>query len=122
MAVCGRCGRCFRFVGMKIFYAPEALADLQNIKESVIEKFADAQLAEQVLRTIMKSIQNLEIFPGMGTELSLDISGDTGYRYLFVKKNYIFYRTEKNNIYIVRILNEKQDYTRILFGVAEEKN
>ena len=44
---------------------------------------------------------------------------ETDYRYLFREKNYVFYRIGNEEISIVRVLNEKQDYTRILFGISE---
>ena len=56
---------------MKLLYAPAALADLQNVKASVIENFDDPELAEDVLRTITKRVRNLELFPYMGEEVRL---------------------------------------------------
>lgn len=31
----------------------------------------------------------------------------------------MFYRIEEEEISIIRILNEKQDYMRVLFGISE---
>ena len=107
---------------MKVYFSPEALTDLQQVKESVIEKFNDVELANQILRTIMKSAKNLQIFPGMGMEVRISASDSMGYRYLFVKKNYVFYRIEQDTIRIVRVLNEKQDYMRILYGITEDED
>lgn len=45
----------------------------------------------------------------------------SGYRFLFCKHNYIFYRVEKDTVRIVRILNEKQEYMRVLFGISEDE-
>lgn len=42
----------------------------------------------------------------------------TDYHYLIVKPNYIFYRIEGNIVRIIRILNEKQDFLQILFGIS----
>ena len=106
---------------MKVYYTPEALNDLKNTKESIIRTFNDVELANKILRMITKSVRNLEIFPNMGTEVQLSGFGFIGYLYLFVKKNYVFYHVENENIRIIRILNEKQDYMRILFGVSEEE-
>lgn len=107
---------------MNVYFSPEALTDLQQVKESVIEKFNDVELANQILRTIMKSTKNLQIFPGMGMEVRISASDSMGYRYLFVKKNYVFYRIEQDTIRIVRVLNEKQDYMRILYGITEDED
>lgn len=104
---------------MKVRYTPKALKDLQNIRESVLEKFESEELAEKILKKITTSINDLEIFPYKGAELALTLGINTDYRSLFVQKNYVFYRLDKENVSIVRILNEKQDYMRILFGIVE---
>lgn len=31
----------------------------------------------------------------------------------------MFYRVEEDRICVIRVLNEKQDYMRILFGISE---
>lgn len=42
----------------------------------------------------------------------------TDYHYLVVKPNYVFYRVENDIVRVIRILNEKQDFLRILFGIT----
>ena len=104
---------------MKIDYSPKSINDLQNLKDSIMDKFYDEDLVKEVISDITKNIRKLEIFPGMGKKLIISGNVDVGYRYLFCRKNYIFYRIEEESIYIVRILHEKQDFTRILLGVSE---
>ena len=104
---------------MEIYYTPRARNDLVNIKESVIENFDDENLAIEVLKKIIKVVRQLVMFPYLGQELSGITGIYTEYRCLFCEKNYVFYRVEENRICVIRILNEKQDYMRILFGVSE---
>ena len=61
----------------------------------------------------------MKLFPYMGIELVKTTGVLTDYRSLFCRHNYIFYRIEKDDVLIIRILNEKQDYMRILFGIKE---
>ncbi|WP_278607951.1 type II toxin-antitoxin system RelE/ParE family toxin [[Ruminococcus] lactaris] len=104
---------------MELYYTPRARNDLANIKESVIEKFDDENLAIEVLKKITKTVRHLIVFPYLGQEVS-EITGIyTEYRCLFCEKNYVFYRVEADRICVIRVLNEKQDYMRILFGVSE---
>ena len=104
---------------MEIYYTPRARNDLVNIKESVIENFDDENLAIEVLKKITKTVRHLIVFPYLGQEVS-EITGIyTEYRCLFCEKNYVFYRVEADRICVIRVLNEKQDYMRILFGVSE---
>lgn len=104
---------------MELYYTPRARNDLVNIKESIIEKFDDENLAMEVLKKITETVRRLVVFPYLGRELSGITGIYTEYRCLFCKKNYVFYRVEEDRICVVRILNEKQDYMRILFGMSE---
>lgn len=105
---------------MQIYYTPEALQDLQNVKDSIMETFFDDKLAVDTLKRITKSVRNLEVFPYMGKELFLSGGVSTGYRYLFSKHNYVFYRVEQDVVRVVRVFHERQDYMRVLFGITEE--
>lgn len=104
---------------MKIKYTPKAREDLRNIKETIKERFFNEELAIKILSEITKTIRDLETFPQMGRNLSELVEIPTEYRYLFCSHNYVFYRIDKENIFIIRVLNEKQDYMRILFGISE---
>ena len=44
-----------------------------------------------------------------------DVTSD--YRYIFVSKNYMFYRIEDDCIKIINIYNEKEDFMWLLFGI-----
>lgn len=104
---------------MIIRYAPKALQDLQGIKESILDRFDSEIIADRVLRNITTSINDLAAFPYKGVELKTVIKMETDYRYLFREKNYVFYRIGNEEVSIIRVLNEKQDYMRILFGISD---
>lgn len=104
---------------VKISYSPEALKDLKNIKENVINEFGDI-VAKKVITEITTNIRRLEVFPLSGVNLSKNIDVTTDYYYIFTLKNYVFYRIEQDFIYVVRILNEKQEYMQQLFGSPME--
>ena len=104
---------------MELYFTPQAEKDLVNIRESILEKFYDEELAKRVLRQITQSIRRLQTFPYSGQELSTITGIQNEYRVLFCQKNYVFYRVENDFLRIIRILNEKQDYMRILFGILE---
>ena len=105
---------------MELYYTPKARNDLLQIKESIIEKFDDEDLAKKILRKMTETVRQLITFPYLGQELS-EITGIyTDYRCLFCEKNYVFYRIEADRVCVIRVLNERQDYMRILFGVLEK--
>lgn len=105
---------------MELYYAPKARNDLLQIKESIIEKFDDEDLAKKILRKMTETVRQLITFPYLGQELSGITGIYTDYRCLFCEKNYVFYRIEADRVCVIRVLNERQDYMRILFGVLEK--
>ena len=105
---------------MELYYTPKARNDLLQIKESIIEKFDDENLANKILRKMTETVRQLITFPYLGQELSGITGIYTDYRCLFCEKNYVFYRIEADRVCVIRVLNERQDYMRILFGVLEK--
>ena len=104
---------------MELVYTPKAREDLQNIKLDILSRFYSEQTAEKVLSKLTETARNLTVFPYMGKELAKITGVLTDYRCLFCMHNYIFYRVERNRVCVIRILNERQDYMRILFGKPE---
>ena len=105
---------------MELYYTPKARNDLLQIKESIIEKFDDENLAKKILRKMTETVRQLITFPYLGQELSGITGIYTDYRCLFCEKNYVFYRIEADRVCVIRVLNERQDYMRIMFGVLEK--
>ena len=105
---------------MELYYTPKARNDLLQIKESIIEKFDDEDLAKKILRKMTETVRQLITFPYLGQELSGITGIYTDYRCLFCEKNYVFYRIEADRVCVLRVLNETQDYMRVLFGVLEK--
>lgn len=101
----------------KLIFAPKVLDDLQGIKTYITEQFG-AERAKACIQELVTTARQLEIFPEEGLCLEGLIECPTDYRYLVVKPNYIFYRIEGDSVRIIRILHEKQDFLRILFGIT----
>ena len=110
----------------KVEYSPKALEDLQRIKAYIVENFG-IDVAQKVIGKITANVRRLEEYPLLGGALGSNIGVPTDYMYIFVEKNYIFYRIQEGNIVqIVRVLNERQDFMQILFVIhpsfEKEKN
>lgn len=56
----------------------------------------------------------------MGFSLEKDVLCPTDYFCLFIRPNYVFYRVDTDAIYIIRILNQRQDFMNILFSAEKE--
>lgn len=100
----------------KLEYSPEAANDLENIKMLVADEFGELA-AVKTMKRIGKGIRTLEIAENAGADLSSKYGINCDYRVLFVAKNYVIYRIEGEFVRIIRILNERQDFMRILFGI-----
>lgn len=98
-------------------YAPRTLQDLQGIKTYISGQFG-GDTAKERMRKLTEMVRQLELFPEEGLRLEEMLDYLTDYFYLFVKPNYIFYRIEEDTVRIIRILNEKQDFLQILFGIS----
>lgn len=103
----------------KVKYSPKALEDLQHIYEYVSSNLGE-NVTKKVLSRITTDIRRLELYPMLGVNLGQKIDIPTEYRYIFVGKSYVFYRIDGDNILIIRVLNEKQSYMQILFGISIE--
>ena len=103
----------------KVVYSPAALEDLQLIRDYIEDKWGE-NVAIRILRKMTSDIRRLEQYPSSGVDLSKLTKVPTQYRYLFSEKNYIFYRIELDEIRIVRVLSELQDYMKQLFGISPE--
>lgn len=103
----------------KILYSPQALEDLQNIKSNILSEFRES-VAQKVIKKIINSVSRLEEFPLSGVNLANNIDVPTDYYYLFTQKNYVFYRLHVNRVYVVRVLNQKQEYMQQLFTITAE--
>jgi len=100
-----------------LIYAPKALDDLQGIKAYVAKQFGESR-AKASVKEITSTAKQLESFPEEGSRLEDLIEYPTDYHYLIVKPNYVFYRVEGDTVRVIRILNEKQDFLQILFGIS----
>lgn len=101
-----------------IQYSPAAKRDLGRLKTYLNSEFGK-EVTKRVLTDMTKSIRQLEEQPLKGQPLGNLIDVPTDYRYLVTEKNYVFYRTEAETVKVIRVLNERQDFMRILFGIAE---
>ena len=96
--------------------SPEALNDLQQTKAYIITEYGE-DFAKKILGNIMDSIGNLLAFPDVGVSIFVRYGIDCDYLFIVSNRNYVFYRKEGEFIRVIRVLNEKQDFMYILFGI-----
>lgn len=99
----------------KIVLSYKAKSDLKEIKKYISNELDNEIAANNTVSKITKSIRRLEKQPLIGTPLSSVIEFDTNYRFLVSGNYMIFYRAEKNAVFVSRILYGRRDYMKILF-------
>lgn len=100
----------------KISFSPEAVDDLEEIKQYIKDELCNEQAAKNTVAKILKKVKILSDFPESGSSLSTIIGFDTDYRYLICDNYIAFYRIENKNVLIVRVLYGRRNYMQIFFG------
>ena len=100
----------------KIKYTPDAAEKLRAINSAITAQYGSKK-AKEVVGKITRAIRGLidNEQKGPAVEKMFDVISD--YRYIFVSKNYVFYRIEDDCIKIINIYNEKEDFMWLLFGI-----
>jgi len=100
---------------MKLRYTPEAISDLQSIKQYIKSTLRNPTAAARIAKMILDCCSALKSFPESGTSISALTGYETDIRML-VCENYIaLYRIDDDTVSVARIIHVKQDYMRILF-------
>ena len=97
-----------------IVFSPKASEDLDSIKEYIENELKSPIAANNRIIEILDAIDQLAIFPELGTSLKGKVISLPHYRYLSVANNIIFYKIEQDKVQIIRILGSKTDYLRNL--------
>ena len=100
---------------IKPVLSAEARRDLKGIQDYIAGEKESPFSALKVIETIISRIENLLDFPDTGTLLFPKVNFPTNYRYVRAAGYLIFYRHEKNRIFVDRIIHSKRDYIAILF-------
>lgn len=102
---------------MNVELSPEALNDLEILKEYLVKNF-DLERTREVLTAILADLKTLGEYPDSGSrDLFKRFDIETEYTYLVTHKNYAFYRIEGNVVKIIRILDTRRDVIYTLFGI-----
>ena len=96
---------------MKLRINPLVVTDLKDIRDFIAED--NAKKAVETVNEIYGKFENIQLFPGMGTELAKRMNVRTGYKYVVWNNYVIIYKVGKEFVEIYRVVNRYQDITRI---------
>ena len=91
--------------------APMVVKDLKSIRDYIAED--NEEYATRTIKEIYDKIENLQMFPGIGSNLSKRVSFRTDYKYAIWEDYIIIYKVDNKYIEIYRVINRYQDITRI---------
>jgi len=102
---------------IRVTVSREARKDLVTIRRYISEELENPQTADRIIHELRSAIENLQFFSRRGRPLDALIAVHTEYRYLPCENYCIFYLEDEENVVIVRILHQRQDYLRALFDL-----
>ena len=96
---------------LKLRINPMVAKDLKNIREYIAED--NEEYAVKTLKEIYSKFENLQVFPGIGSDLSKRVSFRTDYKYAIWEDYVIIYKINDEYLEIYRVINRYQDITKI---------
>ena len=96
---------------LKLRINPLVVKDLKEIRNYIAED--NPQKAVEVIEEIYGKFENVQLFSGMGADLSKRVHFRTNYKYVVWNDYVIIYRADEEFVEIYRVINRYQDITRI---------
>ena len=103
---------------LKLRINPIVAKDLKNIRDYIAED--NEEYAAKTIKEIYGKFENLQMFPGMGADLSKRVSFRTDYKYAIWEDYVIIYKIGKEYVEIYRVVNRYQDIIRIFDQIKQE--
>ena len=85
--------------------------NVKSIRDYIAED--NEENAAKTIKEIYGKFENLQMFPGMGSDLSKRVSFWTDYKYAIWEDYVIIYKVDNEYVEIYRVINRYQDITRI---------
>ena len=100
----------------QIKYAPDAADKLRAINRDILLQYG-SQKSKIIMGKITGAIRGLADDEEMGPSVESMFGVSCDYRYLYVARNYVFYKAEDDCIRIINIYHEREDFMWLLFGI-----
>lgn len=100
----------------RLKYSPDAAVKLRNIKRDVTINFG-ADVAKRVVSNMTRALRRLQQFERAGRSVEKTTGVPCDYLMIYVEHYYVFYRITEENIYIVDIFHEREDFMWKIFGI-----
>lgn len=96
---------------LKLRINPLVVDDLKGIRDYIADD--NEKYAAKTIQEIYSKFENIQMFPGIGTDLSKRVNFRTNYKYAIWEDYVIIYKFGKEFVEIYRVLNRYQDITKV---------
>lgn len=96
---------------LKLRINPLVVDDLKGIRDYIADD--NEEYAAKTIQEIYSKFENIQMFPGIGTDLSKRVNFRTDYKYAIWEDYVIIYKFGKEFVEIYRVLNRYQDITKV---------
>ena len=96
---------------LKLRINPLVATDLKEIRDYIVED--NAEYAAKTIKEIYGKFENIQMFPGIGADLSKRVSFRINYKYAVWEDYVIIYKMGEEYVEIYRVVNRYRDITRI---------
>ena len=96
---------------LKLRINPIVVTDLKDIRDYIAED--NEEYAVKTIKEIYGKFENIQMFPGIGSDLSKRVSFRTDYKYTIWEDYVIIYKVRNEYVEIYRVINRYRDITRI---------
>ena len=103
---------------MKLRYTPEAICDLELIQDYITNRLMNPSAAQGIIRGIAIACNRLKNQPHMGIALRRKTGSEID-GYCMISGAYVIIYDVDEAVSIIRILDARLDYMRILFDEAQ---
>lgn len=100
----------------KVEYSLIVRQKLKDLRKDLTLRFG-TDVSRKAVKQITDAAKGLGMFENKGIAVSAMYDIECDYRYLYVGHNYLFYRIEPDQIIIVEMFDEREDFMWKLFGI-----
>ena len=97
-----------------IVYSEEAKQDLINIKSYIKYNLKEPKIAEELISKIKNEVETLKSNPESFALIDEEYIKRMEMRKIIIKNHIIFYIINNNNVEIVRIMNSRRNWIKLL--------
>ena len=100
---------------MTIVYSSDFIADLDAIESLYSDEYFQPNAGNRLISDILDICDSIEQFPMMGANLGSKDERGNKYRYIVHGNYLLFYTLENDAPMMLRVLDGRMDYLRIIF-------